>query len=71
MRGALRPAEKALCHVDVLLDAVDDHFQRDEILAALGNDQVMAIGLCVSPAGSSTYRSIVKLSPSVTQWKGP
>ena len=31
---------KPLSHIDVLLDAVDDHFQRDEVLAALGNNEV-------------------------------
>lgn len=31
---------KPLSHIDVLLDAVNDHFQRDEVLAALGNDEV-------------------------------
>ena len=31
---------KPLSHIDVFLDAVDDHFQRDEVLAALGNNEV-------------------------------
>ena len=29
-----------LRHIDVFLDAVDDHFQRDEVLTALGDDDV-------------------------------